>query len=229
MRIAKLFIKGMRAPLELTEAQGIHAKSIKENIAILDSATVDIGEVWTGDKADMRYIIFETIAEYKDSNRFSNQELRDFEEELKPYFLKEEDDEFKKLVDDLVEDIKNAKKLFYSVDTKAKILAIRELHLKEEDIIEKAKEIIRKGYIGTITKKGEMKYLVDKQVIKMNEDGRDFSVIQLDDKTVPYNDMNNKLSEYNDYKGRVSYAKKMDTKHLEEMAEQVGVIEEHEM
>jgi len=228
MKIAKLFIKGMRVPLELTENQGLQAKSIKEDINILNSETVDIGDTWTGEKGDIRFIIFENVAEYKDESKFSNQELRDFEEELRPYFLKETDSEFMDLVNSLVKDIIADRKMFCSTEMLKQIKIIRDLHLKEEDIIEKAKEMIRDKYIGTLTKTGEMRYLIDKRVIKMNDDGKDFSVIQNSDKTIPYNDLNNKLCEYSDYKSRIAYAKQMDVKRLEETAEQMGVESEQE-
>ncbi len=228
MKIAKLFIKGMRVPLELTENQGLQAKSIKEDGNILDSETVDIGDIWTGEKGDIRFVVFEIIAEYKDGDKFDNQELKEFEEELRPYFLKEEDNEFMDLVNCLVKDIVTDRKMFCSEEMLKRIKTIRELHLDEEGIVEKAKEIIRKGYIRTLTKKGELRFLVDKHMIKMDGNGNSFSVIQNSDNSIPYNDMNQKLSEYHNFKGRVAYAKQMDVKRLEETAEQMGVEGEQE-
>lgn len=229
MKKAKLYLKGVRTPLELTEEQGLKAKLVKEDPTILNSTNVTLADgLWTGEKGDIRYIMFETVVDYKDSNNFTSYELKEFEKELESYLLTKEDAEFKDLVDGLVKDIVDNRQLFYSTEMLAEILAIRELHLKEADIFKRAEKLILKGYVGTLTKKGELKFLEDRLLIKIHDDGKDFSVIKNSDNSIPYNAMNQKLSEYHSYKGRITYAKQMDVKHLEEMAERVGVDETQE-
>lgn len=225
MKTAKLFIKGMREPLNLTEQQGLQAKAFKENISLQDDETVEIRNIWTGDKGDIRYVVFDTSPEYNERKKFSNNDLKEFGKELKPYLLKEDDDEFNYLVEETIKDIKSNKQFICSQETMARIEQIRDLHLSDDDLLEKAKELVRVNYVGKLTKKGEMRYLVDMNVIKITEDGKDFSVIQNSDKSILYNDLTNKLSEYQDYVSRITYAKKMDTVRLEELSEQVGNIE----
>ena len=227
MKKAKLYLKGKREPIELTEEQGLKAKAVKEDSTILNSENVSLADgLWTGEKGDIRYVMFEVVPEYNKFTKFTSQELEDFEQELNPYFLKESDNEFMDLVNNLVNDIMINRKMFYSKKTTKQINLIKDLHLKEEDIREKAKEIIHEGYVGILTRKGEERFLVDKGLIKLDPERNDFAVIQNSDKSIPFNDMNRKLSEYYDYKGRIAYAEQMDVKHLEEMAAQVGVNEE---
>ena len=57
MITAKLFIKGIREPIELSEEQGRKADQIKrgegEYADLNDRDTVSIGDLWTGEKRDL--------------------------------------------------------------------------------------------------------------------------------------------------------------------------------
>ncbi len=130
MITAKLYIRGVREPIELTEEQGRKADKIKkgegEFASLGDKDTISIGDMWTGEKGDLRYIKFDKVIEPVQETAFSAKEMFDFEREISPYFVKDGDDEFKRFVNLYINDIVNLEsKLAWTTRTKDAILAFR--------------------------------------------------------------------------------------------------------
>ena len=234
MRTAKLFVKGIREPIELTEEQGDKAKKVKDDTSIDDSQTVSIADGrWTGEKKDIRYIIFEEKTERVEATEYSPKEMFDFEEELKIYCIKIGDNEYKRFVNVFVKGILDKKEnLFWSSTTKNALLSARKIVMKIEkesernDVARKeAEKIVKLRLVGILTKKGEQEYLIEQKAIRV-EEGGGFVVLKHPDGSVPFSILNNKLSKYSDWKSRREYA---SGKEMEGYAEMSGhVVKEME-
>lgn len=88
MKIAKLHIKGLKEPIQLTETQGQLANEYLRNKQIPDDERIDVGQgKWVGTKRDMRYVTFETVTEPEKPihERFTTDQLRKFGERKRAY------------------------------------------------------------------------------------------------------------------------------------------------
>lgn len=131
MKTAKLFIRGSREPIEITYEQGVKANQIKkgegEYSELNDKDTISIGDIWTGEKGDLRYVKFENTVDPAQETVYTARELFLFEEELKPYFIKEGDDEYNWWVNKFVDEITDVhSRLSWSKTTKEMLLKVRE-------------------------------------------------------------------------------------------------------
>ena len=229
MRTAKLFIRGSKEPIEITEEQGIKANQIKrgegEFAELTDKDTISIGDVWTGERGDLRYIKFEHIAEKAEERIYSSKEMFEFEEELQPYFIQEGDDEFEKWVNRFVEQILGTdEKLFWGEAIKNMILESRKVvneitedNEKKDKTIESAERIVKANVVGMLSRDGEERYLEEQKVIKRYDNGS-YAVIQKLDGSVPYTETSYKLTKYKEWKSRREYASGKELESYDEMS-----------
>lgn len=232
MRKAKLFIKGSREPIEITEEQGRKADQIKrgdgEFAGLSDKDTISIGNVWTGEKGDLRYVKFDNFIEHAEEKQYSPKELFQFEEEIKPYFIIEGDDEYNEWVEKFTKEITILdSSLFYSNSTVELLLSVRskfkEPEANRDEIVKEVEKIVKSKIVGTLSGNGECRYLVDKHAIQMNEDD-DFTVLRHTDGSVPYGELINKINKYKEWKARREYA---SGREMEKYAEMAGELVEN--
>jgi hypothetical protein len=62
MKIAKLYIKGLKEPFEISEVEGNKIDLIKQDSSLPDNHYVSVGK-WHGYKSEIRYTIWEEVAE----------------------------------------------------------------------------------------------------------------------------------------------------------------------
>jgi len=205
MKIAKLIIKGLREPIELTEEQGRKAQKIKnaegEYATLPDDTTIDIGGKWTGERRDIRYIILESARDPYASgeNQYSKEELEEFQIELEPYFMEYEDKEFNSIVEhyiDLVVDKKS--KIILTAFTKERLLTIRKTYVDDltkdnEDIKKEIQKLVKERRVGKLSKAGEYRFLRDKNAITLDEKDELKAVFAKE-----YTELSSKLSQYQD-------------------------------
>jgi len=268
MITAKLFIRGSRDPLEITEEQGKKANQIKkgegEYAGLTDKDTISIGDIWTGEKGDLRYVKFEGSID-KVEKVYSSKELFSFAEEIKPYCIQEGDDDFKRWVDLLVNNILDVKsKMFWNRELKNLLIGVRnkldkfpslndwdkggvqeqgkkeeddlyakrvqdaydvahmnslgkELEGKKDIIRGEVEQVVKTRLVGTLSQKGREKYLQDQGAISITEEGR-ISIIKNSDDSIPYEELDEKLSEFSKWKARSKYAVHKQMEGYEEMS-----------
>ena len=231
MTIAKLFIRGIREPIELTEEQGRKANQIKRGEGefkdLGDKDTISIGDVWTGEKGDLRYVKFEKVFKKTEETAYSSKEFFDFEKEIKSYCVKEEDDEYKSFVTLFTNEILDVNsKMFWTLTTRNSILNAREIVSKitkdnerKNKAKEEAEKIAKNRILGTFSQKGQYKYLVDQKAIVMKGNG--FIILQHQDGSTLFDKLNHKIGKYLDWKSRKEYA---SDKEMETYAEMAGEI-----
>lgn len=246
MKIAEIFISGMKYPIKVEEKEGKRIQSIlnrEEQYANIGREdTINIGRLWTGKKKDVKYVNFinhSTVQEQNNKISFSEEEMESFEKEIRPYCIDKDDKEYEVWVEKYlgkVLDVKNPKPLLLSPFSNKRILSIRnklapfkefeewkkdkkqdktsvdndlllaykkekedcqvEILLdKTDEIREECKKIVQERFVGRLTMNGRLRFLKDRNAVKLNEDGKLESILKINN-SVPYNELIIKLIEY---------------------------------
>lgn len=219
MANSKLFIRGLKDPIIINEAQAREARSVLEDVTIAPTERIGIGELWTGYKSDMRYVITEKddYSYSKDTRKYSDQELNLFEKELSPYLLKEGDPKFNELVEQMIQDVKSEKPQFVTSSVLGKINYIKAKNMNDEEVRNEVVEYISNTCVGSLYKDGEINFLLSKKAITVDSHNV-ISIVREKSGYIPYEELSKKLSEYKQYKGRKAYAEKKALEQLDELA-----------
>jgi hypothetical protein len=85
---AKLYIKGLREPIEVDPEEGIEAQRVITDPKVSKDTPFSIENVWTGTKFDMKFVVFPEKEQTFDSPVFSvmsKTEYAAFNKELEPF------------------------------------------------------------------------------------------------------------------------------------------------
>lgn len=81
---AKMFIKGLREPIELEKNEATVAQALKSDINQSNETPFTIKDVWSGTKGDIKYIIFPDKEKIFEAVRpMSDEEAKEFEKIVK--------------------------------------------------------------------------------------------------------------------------------------------------
>lgn len=225
MRAARLFIKGLKDPMELTEKEGEQINVILKDDTVKNSQRVVVAGTPIP-KGEMRYVMFYKLDEKKSEVQFDEKDLLDMQTQLEPYFLKREDEEYTRLYKRLVEDVQAVKEpSFYTWPVLERLKALRAKRDGNMESIEmQVEDIMEKHFIGHLFQSGEQRFLKDKKAIVVYDDGSE-AMVQLKDGSLPGVSILRQLDAWKVMKARKEYGRVQELKQLQELAGSMGVPE----
>lgn len=236
VRKAKLFIKGLKDPIIMSEEKGMVATRIiqgKEddlqygNLSSTSAVTLYDEQnkmLWSGIKGDMRYVEYFTD---KKEIVVSREDLSSFGQMIEPYLVAKGNEDYNELVSKLANDIAKPKKTsVYSPAVMNKIKIIREKNLNEVDIKIEASKIADEHFIGMLTQKGENRFLQDRGAIRICKDGNIAIKKNVLTGDIPYEKYKNLISLWLSEKESKSFGIERQIEGYEDLVKQVHVDNE---
>jgi len=221
---ALLYIKGLNQPISLTEEEGRMAKEVRENDSKYPPGTkVDLG-VWSGNKEDMKYVVFEKNT-YANTQKqyYSYHELREFEKEIEPYFIKRGDVEYNSLVALICKDILGDGQIIWSQKLVNIINELRAKNITSEQAQVEAEGIVDKYFVGKLFKDGETRFFVDNKAIRVDDFGNKIVLINRATGESPYTELNQKITEWREMKNRNEEGEEAKLQQYEDLVQQISV------
>ena len=162
------------------------------------------------------------LSDNKDTKHFTDSEMNDFKIKIEPFTVKEGDEEYENQVKRFISATKSDKETRISPDMRERIESLQTRHLNESDLKIEAEKYVQDNYVGELTLAGERKFLEYYKAIRTYKDGT-YHII-LDSKVeFAYPELSEKLQEYQRLRGNTKYARTMDRKELDILAQSMEV------
>lgn len=223
MKRAKLIIKGLKEPIFISEQDGLHARSLVEDSEVSPLQILRVGN-WSGPKSEIRYVFFENETELDevDTRHFSDNEMEDFKEQIEPFTVQKDDEEYKSRLELFLEAVKDQKGVHMLPRMKEAVERILEGNLSEEEIKKEAQKYVDDNFVGKLTIRGELRFLEQKKAIRLYENGTSHVLLNNDKKSL-YKELSSKLHEYSKRNNALEYSKRMDIKELDILSQTMSV------